>query len=75
MIKDLQNLPEDKKKIILWAIVVIVAIVIIFVQLYSVKEKIENIDFSSSPVVDVGNAMRSGIIGISERLNELSKDE
>ncbi len=73
MLKKVQELPIGKKKMILWMIVSIVSVFLVVIQYNFIVKRIEEIDFSSSPVNDLGNEFRPGVTGITEEIRGLEE--
>ena len=72
-IKKLQTLPEEQRKIILWALVALIGTVFFIFWFNSVKKNLKSLDFNASlaPLSSSLNGGGSGSKGIGEQAQEL----
>ncbi len=80
MIDKLKKLPLKTRKIIFWATVVTVSVAFGLMQFNFITKEINKVDFSSSPVIGMGEGFRSGtesvrneFDGVEQSLEDLIK--
>lgn len=60
MIDKLKKLPIRTRKIIFWVTVVTVSVTFGLIQFNFIVKEVNKVDFSSSPVIGIGEGFRSG---------------
>ncbi|GEM_PF-5922325 len=70
MLQKLKNLPEKRKKIIIWGAAVVIVAPILFFQVQGTKNKLENISFESSPFSSLSQEISFGMDNVLEGMKE-----